>query len=131
MLTTSRTLLARLQDRQDAQAWHLWISVYEPWLRGWLVGRGLQAADADDVLQNVLMGVRHGLPEFQHNGQPGAFRAWLRAILANQANRFWRSRRRQTEPPPGWLDQLADHRSDLSRQWEMEHNRELVRRMLG
>src|SRR5262249_11593329 len=29
MLTTSRTLLDRLRDRNDAQAWHLWVSVYE------------------------------------------------------------------------------------------------------
>src|SRR3954471_2796011 len=104
MLTTSRTLLDRLRDRGDAQAWHLWVSVYEPWLRGWLTRQRLQPADADDVLQDVLVAVRQGLPAFQHNGRAGAFRAWLRTILARQTRSFWRSRQRQAEPPPEWLD---------------------------
>src|SRR5215218_6206996 len=106
MLTTSRTLLARLREGNDAQAWHLWVSVYEPWLRSYLTGRRLQPADADDVLQNVLLAVRQSLPAFRHDGRPGAFRAWLRVILVNQLRLFWRRRDRRTEPSPAWLDQL-------------------------
>jgi RNA polymerase sigma-70 factor, ECF subfamily len=131
MLTTSRTLLDRLRDSHDAQAWHLWISVYQSWLRDWLERQGLQSADVDDVLQCVLMAVRQGLLAFDHNGRPGAFRAWLRTILARQVRLFWRKRRRQVEPAPDWLDQLEDPASDLSRQWEQEHNEQLVRRVLG
>src|SRR5262249_15796594 len=131
MLTTSRTLLERLRDQHDAQAWHLWVSVYEPWLRGWLGRHRLQPADVDDVLQNVLVGVRQGLQTFTHDGRAGAFRAWLRGILARQVSLFFRKRQRQAEPAPAWLDQLEDPASDLSRQWEQEHNRELVRRLLG
>jgi len=77
------------------------------------------------------MAVRQGLPAFSHNGRPGAFRAWLRTILVRQARLFWRSRERQAEAAPDWLDQLEDPASELSRQWEQEHNQQLVRRLLG
>jgi RNA polymerase sigma-70 factor (ECF subfamily) len=131
MLTTSRTLLERLRDAHDAHAWRLWVNVYEPWLRDWLSRQGLQAADADDVLQNVLVAVRQGLAAFDHNGRPGAFRAWLRTILVRQVRLFWRRRPRQAEPAPDWLEQLEDPASDLSVRWEQEHNQQLVRRVLG
>ena len=35
------------------------------------------------------------------------------------------------EPPPDWLDLLADPSSDLSRQWDQEHDQQLVRRLLA
>ena len=43
----------------------------------------LQAADADDLTQQVLTVVVRKLPAFRHSGRPGAFRAWLRAITVS------------------------------------------------
>jgi RNA polymerase sigma-70 factor (ECF subfamily) len=132
MLTTSRTLLDRLKDRQDAQAWQLWLTVYEPWLRDWLGANRLQPADVDDLLQNILVVVSQKLPTFVHNGRPGAFRAWLRGILVNELRYFLRGRHRQSgDPLSDWLDRLEDPNSELSRQWDVEHDQQLVRRLLG
>ena len=50
MLATSHSLLERLHDRGDTQAWIRLLNVYEPWLRGWLSRHDLQPADAEDVL---------------------------------------------------------------------------------
>jgi RNA polymerase sigma-70 factor (ECF subfamily) len=132
MLTTSRTLLDRIKDRQDAQAWQLWLTVYEPWLRDWLGRNQLQPADVDDLLQNILVVVSRKLPAFVHNGQPGAFRAWLRSILVHELRSFLRGRQRQTGAVlSDCIDQLEDPGSELSRQWDQEHDQELVRRLLG
>lgn len=134
MSATSYSLLDRLKNRRDAQAWQQWLAVYEPWLRGWLRRHRLQAADCDDLLQNVLMVVSQKLPGFVHNGQPGAFRAWLRTILVNQVRYFWRTGRHrpdQPDEPPVWLDLLEDPSSELSRQWDLEHDQQLVRRLLA
>jgi RNA polymerase sigma-70 factor (ECF subfamily) len=132
MLTTSRTLLDRLRDRQDAQAWQLWLTVYEPWLRDWLSRDRLQPADVDDLLQNIFVVVSQKLPAFVHNGRPGAFRAWLRSILVHELRSFLRGRQRL--PGDGlsdWIDQLEGPTSELSRQWDQEHDQQLVRRLLG
>jgi len=135
MLPTSQSLLDRLQKHHDPQAWQRLVAVYVPWLRGWLSRYHLQPADVDDLVQNILTVVNQKLPAFVHNGRPGAFRAWLRLILVNEVRVFLRTRRNRqalaTDPLASELDQLEDPRSDASRQWEREHDQQLVRRLLA
>ena len=135
VLGTSQSLLDRLHDRANHQAWQRLLTIYEPWLRGWLSRHDLQPADVEDVLQDILMVVSEKLPDFVHNGQPGAFRSWLRMILTNRTLHFLRSRRHRQalapQPINDWLDQLADPASALSRQWDLEHDQQLVRRLLA
>jgi hypothetical protein len=52
--------------------------IYSPLLRVWLRGAGLQAAECDDLCQQVLHVLFRRLLDFGHSGKPGAFRAWLR-----------------------------------------------------
>jgi RNA polymerase sigma factor (sigma-70 family) len=136
VLATSQSLLERLHDRADAEAWHRLLTVYEPWLRGWLSRHDLQPADVEDVLQEILVVVSEKLPDFVHNGQPGAFRAWLRTILTNQVRHFLRGRQNRLavlspQPLSDWLEQMADPDSALRRQWDQEHDQQLVRRLLA
>jgi RNA polymerase sigma factor (sigma-70 family) len=132
MPQTPHTLLARLRNRRDNQAWQFWLTIYEPWLRYQLTQHRLQHADIDDLLQNVLGVVSQKLPAFVHNGQPGAFRAWLRAILVNEVRNFFRGRQRlASEPSIDWLDHLEDPASELSRQWDEEHDQQIARRLLA
>ena len=92
----------------------------------------MQSADADDLTQQVLTVVVGKLPSFRHNGRTGAFRAWLRAITVHTLRSFQRSR---PGPAPGgfddMLDRLQDPASELSRQWDREHDERLMRRLLG
>lgn len=132
MLTTRCSLLARMVEQADPLAWQRWLDVYEPWLRDWLKRQHFQPVDADDLLQNVLVVVNRKLPTFQHNGRPGAFRTWLRGILLNEARLFRRGRsRRPTEPLADDLDALEDPNSELTRQWDQEHDQQLLQRLLG
>jgi RNA polymerase sigma-70 factor (ECF subfamily) len=136
MLVTSHSLLERLHDRADVQAWQRLGSVYEPWLRGWLSRQDLQRADVDDLVQDILIVVSDKLPEFSHNGQQGAFRAWLRMILTNRVRHFLRTGRNEQarvspQPLADWLEHLTDPNSALSRQWDEEHDQQLVRRLLA
>src|SRR4051812_3360852 len=126
VIVTSQSLLERLRDGADTGAWRRLLAVYEPWLRGWLTRSGLQAADRDDVLQDILVVVSEKLPSFVHNGQTGAFRNWLRTILTNRVRDFLRARQNRLarvapQPLADWLDQLADPDSVLSREWDREH----------
>jgi RNA polymerase sigma-70 factor (ECF subfamily) len=136
MLSTSRSLLERLHDSADKQAWQRFLAIYEPWLRGWLSRTDLQPADVDDVLQEVLAAMSDRMADFVHNGRPGAFRAWLRTILTNQLRHFLRGQRTRqgvfaSPPLADWLDQMADPNSALSAQWDQEHDQHLVRRTLA
>lgn len=128
MEMTHASLLERLRSPGDAQAWRRWLDLYTPLIRGWLGRHGLQPADVDDVSQQILAVVVRDLPEFHHNGRPGAFRSWLRALTVNRLREHWRAQRR-ADGGEALLDQLADPASDLSRQWDRDHDRHVLGRL--
>jgi RNA polymerase sigma-70 factor (ECF subfamily) len=131
---TPISLLERLRLRPDPASWQRLVDLYTPLIAGWLRGLGVQPADADDLTQDALATVVREVPEFQHNLRPGAFRRWLRGIVLNRLRSFRRAR--QPVPAGGnpfleqALDSLEDPDSDLTRRWDEEHDRHVVRRLL-
>src|SRR5579871_5068656 len=93
MHTTSVSLLDRLRQRAEGPSWQEFVDLYEPWLRGQLHRHGLQAADADDVVQEILIVLMKQVPNFRHNGRKGAFRAWLRGATVNRLRELARQRK--------------------------------------
>jgi len=80
---TRTSLLARLRDRADQQAWDEFATVYEPAVFRLARKRGLQDADARDLTQEVLAAVARSIDRWESQGQPGGFRAWLYTIARN------------------------------------------------
>lgn len=82
---TSMTLLGRLRDSPtDQSAWAEFVERYGPRIAGWCRQWGLQAADAQDVSQSVLLAMSRQMSRFEHRRQ-GGFRGWLKTI----AHRAW------------------------------------------
>lgn len=135
MERTPPSLLERLRDRSNPADWQRLSDVYRPWLLGWLVRQGLHEADAEDLVQDILIVVLRELPHFQHNQRAGAFRAWLRTIAVHRLRDAIRGRRyRPTANGDSamleQLHQLEDPASALSQQWELDHDRQVVNRLL-
>ncbi|HUY34576.1 MAG TPA: sigma-70 family RNA polymerase sigma factor [Pirellulales bacterium] len=134
MNSTPVSLLERLRREPDAQAWRRLVDLYTPWLHGQFRSHGLQTADVDDLVQEVMTVLTREVPNFRHNGQRGAFRTWLRGIVTNRLRELWRARNRQ--PALGGsdyektLDQLTDDQSRLSRLWDHEHDQHVVHQLL-
>lgn len=136
MPDTSASLLERLRAGPDDEAWRRLVELYSPLLHGWLRRYSLQATDADDLMQEVLSTLVRELPAFRYDPARGAFRSWLRTILANRLQAFFRDRQRSPQPAggsvgPRLLEQLADPNSDQSRLWNQEHDRHVARRLLA
>jgi RNA polymerase sigma-70 factor (ECF subfamily) len=132
---TPVSLLERLRLRPDPEAWQRLVNLYTPLIQGMARGYGLQPADADDLTQEVMGILVQELPHFRHDLRKGAFRRWLRNIVVNRLRSFWRARRQQPEgagigAAEHLLDQLEDPSSDLSRQWDEQHNRHVAGRFL-
>lgn len=125
-METSLSLLGRLTDAPSDADWRRLLDVYGPLLRDWLGRAGVPASDRDDLVQDVLVVVVRRIAEFERRG-PGAFRAWLRGILANHLRKYFRTR---TAPAALDLDKLACEDSVLSRQWDREHDQFLADRAL-
>jgi RNA polymerase sigma-70 factor (ECF subfamily) len=131
VLETSLSLLERLRLSPDGSAWQRLVDLYTPLIHSWLRRHAVQSADVDDLTQEVLRCVVRALPEFEHDLRRGAFRRWLRTITVNQLRSFWRHRRPEvTGDAAEWLDQLEDPSSNLSRLWDEEHDRHVLRRLL-
>jgi RNA polymerase sigma-70 factor (ECF subfamily) len=135
MSNTSATLLERLKDARDADAWRRMNDLYAPLVRSWAERLNVRGADADDLVQDVLTVVVRRFPEFVHPDRPGAFRGWLRAIAANCAREAWRARRLNPRAPGGtdfgsYLARLEDPDDEMSREWNREHDEHVMRRLL-
>lgn len=132
---TSVSLLARLRAGAEPAAWRRLLDLYTPLMQNWLRRANLQASDVDDVVQEVLGVVVRKLPGFQHDGRPGSFRAWLRAITANRLRDYWRARQHRAQAAgqeqfDNMLAELQDPHSGLSRLWDVEHDQFVLERLM-
>jgi RNA polymerase sigma-70 factor (ECF subfamily) len=134
MPLTSVSLLVRLTT--SAHAWTELVDLYTPLIHGWLRRHGVSATEADDHTQEILTLVVRRLPEFTHNGRPGAFRTWLRSITLNCVRDQRKLGRLRLTTPPGvdaeaYLTRLADPADPLSQAWNREHDHAVLRRLLA
>lgn len=78
---THATLLARLSEGADPGAWHEFCARYGELIRNVALRRGVQAADADDILQDVLLALTKAMPGFVYDPAKGKFRAYLKTVV--------------------------------------------------
>lgn len=133
-METSVSLLARLSEQPTDPDWRRLFDLYQPLLRSWALRAGLGDADADDLTQETLSVVVREVATFDR-GRVGAFRSWLRAILANRLRDFFRGRRARpvatgTSDFLDRLDELEAPESALSKQWDREHDKHVAAKAL-
>jgi RNA polymerase sigma-70 factor (ECF subfamily) len=85
---TRETLIQRLPDTADVEAWTVFVEIYEPLLFRLALGRGMQPADAEDFVQEVLTAVTRNVESWVASENRGSFRAWLFHIARNLAVNF-------------------------------------------
>jgi RNA polymerase sigma-70 factor (ECF subfamily) len=81
---TSPTLLLRLRDPHDQEAWGEFVDRYGPVVFAYGCRQGLQEADAADLTQLVFRRVTTALSRFDYDPGAGSFRGWLFTIVRNQ-----------------------------------------------
>ncbi len=134
-METSLSLLERLTDRPTDPDWQRLVDLYQPLLRAWALRAGLGDADAADLMQETLTVVVREVGHFRRAG-PGAFRSWLRTILANRLRDFFRARRSRPAATGDSdildrLNQLECPDSALSKEWDREHDRHLASKAMS
>jgi RNA polymerase sigma-70 factor (ECF subfamily) len=93
---TRDSLLLRLRDDTDHDAWCDFVDVYRPLIYRIARQQGLQDADAQHVAQRVLVIIANKIPEWELEQQPGSFRRWLRRVALNAVIDWFRMQRRDT-----------------------------------
>jgi RNA polymerase sigma-70 factor (ECF subfamily) len=74
---TSWTLVARLKNVDDQDAWRQLYDLYSRLVFGVALKAGLQPAEAEEVLQETLASLSRHIQEFRADPARGSFRAWL------------------------------------------------------
>jgi RNA polymerase sigma-70 factor, ECF subfamily len=125
-METSVSLLGVLASAPTDGDWRRLDDLYRPLLRAWVARAGVLGSDIDDLVQEVLLVVFREVASFERRGQ-GAFRAWLRTILAHRVRNYFRGQKYlptatgDSEFQRG-LDELESPTSSLSRLWDREHD---------
>lgn len=124
---TRNSLIARLQDPADEEAWQVFVEIYRPVILRLAQSKGIQAADAEDLAQKVLLSIANAIGRWEPDG-PAKFRTWLRRITDNAIINAL------TRPKPDrgigsseimeLLHAQADRTSSTAQQLETEYQRE-------
>ncbi len=130
MESTSTSLLRRLRQPADRQAWCRFVELYTPLIYHWGRRAGLSAEDAADLTQDVLVLLVRKLPEFEYDRHK-SFRGWLRTITLNK----WREQRRRRTVPATSVSQSALAKiaepDGAAAYWETEFRQHLVQARCG
>jgi RNA polymerase sigma factor (sigma-70 family) len=100
--TTRASLLLRLRDSQDHEAWIEFLAVYEPVVYRLLRKNGLQDADARDVMQELLLSVSRTIDRWHPVRETGSFRGWLRRVARNLVINWLKHRDRRVAGTGDW-----------------------------
>jgi RNA polymerase sigma-70 factor, ECF subfamily len=75
---THASLLIRLKDSADQQAWGEFHERYAPMIRGWC--RHWFPRELDDMVQEVLIRLVSSLKNFEYEPGRGRFRGYLKTV---------------------------------------------------
>lgn len=127
--STSSSLLVQLREAADGAAWRTFVDLYTPLVYGYARRRGLQDADAQDVVQFVFGQVCQTIRSFDYDRDRGRFRNWLGVLTSRAIGRQLRKAARPGQGPglgadDATLEALA---GDVEPEWIDEFNLQVCR----
>lgn len=128
---TRESLILRLHDAEDREAWEQFTEIYRPVVYRLARLNGLQDADAQDLSQRVLLSVSQSISDWEP--RPGVrFRHWLSRVAKNAVvNLLTRKPRDLAQGGSDLLPVLAEQaagESGIGQTYEQEYQRQLYRR---
>ncbi len=124
MDTTRASLLVRIKDARDTEAWAQFHDIYAPLIYRYARKRGLSREDAEDVRSKCYEAVVQQIKTFDYAKSRGGFKAWLRTIVDRRVIDLYRKKREQRAGSDVLRQVEADQPSPeevWERQWRKQH----------
>jgi RNA polymerase sigma factor (sigma-70 family) len=126
---THVSLLARIKDEADPNAWREFVRFYGPIVYGFARKWGLQDADAADLMREVMREVARDAETKEYGSEGRTFSGWLFTITRNKISNFLsaqknRSRRAAISRP--WVNSVLASEADTDPDWDTEYQRQLA-----
>ena len=127
---TRASLLVQIRDGSNHAAWQEFVSLYGPVVYGFARKRGLQDADAADLMQDVFRSISTAIGRLDYNPNQGTFRGWLFTVTRNKIVNFLAARRiRPRGSGDTTTNQLLNAQpdgEDGDDAWELEYQRRMA-----
>ena len=128
--TTKVSLILRLQDASDADAWEQFVPIYHPLI--WSVAKrlGISDEDANDACQNTLLRLSQVVHQWSPKKENSNFRGWLFRVARNCMLREFEKDKLRTvaavsQDGKQYLDQLVEDTPEADSRFQLEFRRQL------
>lgn len=91
---TRASLILRIRDSRDAEAWDTFVDLYGPFIYQICRRSGLPEDEAADATQNVFLRVLDKIRGFEYRPEEGQFRGWLGRLTRHEIADAWGRLRR-------------------------------------
>ena len=120
--TTHLSFLLRLRDRADKLSWQEFHDRYGQLLYRYARSRGANDADAEDVVQEVELGLFKAVDGLEYDARKGRFRNYLRvAVVHTLARRRDQAARQPTDVDPRTFDGVVgEDEAGVDAAWQRE-----------
>src|SRR5262245_25181330 len=126
-IPTRKSLLERLRNVDDSDSWRTFYETYWKLIYSTAIKAGLTKFEAEDAVQETLIGISKKMPGFRYDAVNGSFKGWLLKHTAWRISDQFRMRRRHGNglghssslvEPNEELEPVAA--ADLEAQWDDE-----------
>lgn len=126
--TTRASLLIRIRDWNDSEAWQQFDVLYGPLIFWYGRKHGLQEADAADFRQIVMEVLGRSAESLDYDPAKGKFRNWLLTVIQRHLSKFRHKSGRAVhgsgdDDVHEMLNEHVDEADDAE-QWELEYQRQ-------
>lgn len=133
---TSPTLLDRIRNLENEQAWTEFVTIYRPLIQRYSLGWKLSREDAEDITQKTLAWVVDKIETYEYRPDTCPFRVWLlKKVKFLILDRFRELKEAagdsqgnelpDSAPPP--LEEMPDGTAAAwEERWEKEHQLQIV-----
>lgn len=95
---TRLSLIERLRNLEDQASWREFFEIYWKLIYGAAIRAGLTGAEAEDVVQETVIGVARKMKDFHYDPRQCSFKGWLMHVTRCRVADQFRRRRPQNVP---------------------------------